>query len=158
MQQYGAHSERQTQTRHRRQRVFLGSHVTRSWSPTSRSAGRWWREGANTLPSTTRTDRFHGDVFDTATVRAAMDGVDDVYYCVDRHPRLLRDTAPLFRTNVEGCATFSMSRQRARPAPFISPGTYATVGRRMATSRPEDDVIASRADALRSSECRPKTW
>ena len=26
--------------------------------------------------------RFHGDVFDTETLRAAMDGVDDVYYCV----------------------------------------------------------------------------
>ncbi len=46
--------------------------------------------------------RFHGDVFDTATLREAMAGCDDVYYCVVDTRAWLRDPSPLFRTNVEG--------------------------------------------------------
>lgn len=66
---------------------FLGSHVTRQLvadcAPQKGEVRAMVRPAANTrsiddLPLT----RFHGDVFDTATVAEAMAGCDDVYYCV----------------------------------------------------------------------------
>jgi dihydroflavonol-4-reductase len=61
------------------------------------------RGGANTRSiDDLDVTRFHGDVFDTATVREAMDGCDQVYYCVVDTRAWLQDPSPLFHTNVEG--------------------------------------------------------
>ena len=70
------------QTGHRRQRIpRFACH------PPARRRGRR-RAGDGARGANTRSiddldvTRFHGDVFDTATVREAMDGCDQVYYCV----------------------------------------------------------------------------
>ena len=128
---------------------FLGSHVTCQLVAEGASKGQvraMVRPTADTraiddLPLT----RFHGDVFDTATLREAMEGVDDVYYCVVDTRAWLRDPAPLFRTNVEGLrnvldvAVTASSLRR-----FIFTSTYTTVGRRPGHVATEDDVIDSR--------------
>jgi len=82
---------------------FLGSHVTRQLV----REGHDVRVMVRTTSMTRGIDdldveRCHGDVFDDAALRAAMTGVDDVYYCVVDARMWLRDPAPLFRTNVEG--------------------------------------------------------
>src|ERR1700752_4409498 len=82
---------------------FLGSHVTRQLVATGAQVRVMVRPRANTRSiDDLDVTRFHGDVFDTATVREAMDGCDHVYYCVVDTRAWLRDPAPLFRTNVEG--------------------------------------------------------
>ena len=94
------------------------------------------REGANTRSiDDLDVTRFHGDVFDTATVRAAMDGVDDVYYCVVDTRAWLRDTAPLFHTNVEGLRNVLDVAVDHTLRRFIFTSTYATVGRRHGRTR-----------------------
>ena len=94
---------------------------------------------------TSQVTRFHGDVFDTDAVREAMDGVDDVYYCVVDTRAWLRDPSPLFRTNVEGLRNvLDVAVKQPDLHRFIFTSTYATVGRRHGHVATEDDVIGSR--------------
>src|ERR1700752_3647802 len=82
---------------------FLGSHVTRQLVAAGHEVRAMVRPNAMTigiddLPVT----RYHGDIWDNDTLREAMAGVDDVYYCVVDTRGWLRDPTPLFHTNVEG--------------------------------------------------------
>jgi dihydroflavonol-4-reductase len=128
---------------------FLGSHVTRQLVAAGADVRAMVREGANTrsiddLPVT----RFHGDVFDTATVRQAMGGCDEVYYCVVDTRAWLQDPAPLFRTNVEGLRNvLDVAVEKpiaAKLHRFVFTSSYATVRRRRGHVATEDDQIARR--------------
>jgi len=124
---------------------FLGSHVTRQLVAEGAQVRAMVREGANTRSiDDLELTRFQGDVFDTARVREAMDGVDDVYYCVVDTRAWLRDASPLFRTNVEGLRNvLDVAVNQPNLSRFIFTSTYATVGRRHGHVATEDDVIAS---------------
>ncbi|OSC27013.1 NAD-dependent dehydratase [Mycobacterium vulneris] len=125
---------------------FLGSHVTRQLVAGGHQVRAMVREGANTRSiDDLELTRFHGDVFDKATVQEAMDGVDDVYYCVVDTRAWLRDTAPLFRTNVEGLRNV-LDVAVAQPdlRRFIFTSTYATVGRRHGHVATEEDIVGTR--------------
>lgn len=125
---------------------FLGSHVTRQLVADGHQVRAMVREGANTRAiDDLELTRFHGDVFDSAVLRAAMDGVDDVYYCVVDTRAWLRDTSPLFHTNVEGLRNV-LDVAVAQPdlRRFVFTSTYATVGRRRGHVATEDDIVAAR--------------
>ena len=125
---------------------FLGSHVTRQLVADGAEVRAMVRPTANTRAiDDLQLTRFHGDVFDTDTVREAMDGVDDVYYCVVDTRAWLRDPSPLFRTNVEGLRNvLDVAVKQPDLRRFIFTSTYATVGRRHGHVATEDDVIGSR--------------
>ncbi len=128
---------------------FLGSHVTRQLVATGAEVRAMVRPTANTRSiDDLAVTRFHGDVFDTATVREAMDGCDEVYYCVVDTRAWLQDPSPLFRTNVEGLRNvldvavenpIAATLQR-----FVFTSTYATVGRRHGHVATEEDEIDRR--------------
>ncbi|BBX64494.1 oxidoreductase [Mycobacterium saskatchewanense] len=127
---------------------FLGSHVTRLLAAQGASEGFEVRAMVRPTANTRAIDdltltRFHGDVFDAAAVRAAMDGVDDVYYCVVDTRAWLRDPSPLFRTNVEGLRNVLDVAVQSDLHRFVFTSTYATVGRRHGHVATEDDVIDS---------------
>ena len=114
---------------------FLGSHVTRQLVATGADVRVMVRDGANTRSiDDLDVTRYHGDVFDTATVREAMRGCDQVYYCVVDTRAWLRDPAPLFRTNVEGLRNvLDVAVEEPVPATlkrFVFTSTYATMARR----------------------------
>jgi nucleoside-diphosphate-sugar epimerase len=128
---------------------FLGSHVTRQLVATGADVRAMVREGANTRSiDDLDVTRFHGDVFDTATVRQAMDGCDEVYYCVVDTRAWLQDPAPLFRTNVDGLRNvLDVAVENpiaAKLHRFVFTSTYATVGRRHGHVATEDDQIDRR--------------
>ncbi|MGB6207642.1 NAD-dependent epimerase/dehydratase family protein [Mycobacterium sp.] len=128
---------------------FLGSHVTRQLVATGADVRAMVRDGANTRSiDDLDVTRFHGDVFDTATVRRAMDGCDEVYYCVVDTRAWLQDPAPLFRTNVEGLRNvLDVAVENpiaAKLHRFVFTSTYATVGRRHGHVATEDDQIDHR--------------
>ncbi|ORJ60090.1 NAD-dependent epimerase/dehydratase family protein [Mycobacterium simiae] len=128
---------------------FLGSHVTRQLVADGAQVRAMVRRDANTRSiddlDVTRCSRFYGDVFDTATLRAAMDGVDDVYYCVVDTRAWLRDPSPLFHTNVAGLRNvLDVAVNQPDLRKFVFTSTYATVGRRHGHVATEDDVIGSR--------------
>jgi dihydroflavonol-4-reductase len=134
---------------------FLGSHVTRRLvagaadAATSGSAGHDIRVMVRPTANTIGIDdlavtRFHGDIFDTETLREAMAGCDDVYYCVVDTRGWLRDPAPLFRTNVEGTRNVLEVAKDAKLRRFIFTSSYATVGRRRGDRATEDDIVRDR--------------
>ncbi|HWT48707.1 MAG TPA: NAD-dependent epimerase/dehydratase family protein [Mycobacterium sp.] len=122
---------------------FLGWHVTRQLVADGAQVRAMVRPTANTRAiDDLELTRFHGDVFDTATLREAMDGVDDVYYCVVDTRAWLRDPSPLFRTNVEGLRNvLDVAVKEPSLRRFIFTSTYATVGRRHGYVATEEDVI-----------------
>src|SRR5271154_7303799 len=128
---------------------FLGSHVTRQLIAAGADVRAMVRATANTRSiDDLDVTRFHGDVFDTATVREAMQGCDEVYYCVVDTRAWLQDSSPLFHTNVEGLRSV-MDVAVAEPISstlkrFVFTSTYATVGRRHGHVATEDDPIDHR--------------
>lgn len=124
---------------------FLGSHVTRQLVAAGADVRAMVRPTANTRSiDDLDVTRFHGDVFDTATVRRAMAGCDDVYYCVVDTRAWLQDPAPLFRTNVDGLRNVLEVAKNAELRRFVFTSTYATVGRRHGHVATEDDPIDRR--------------
>ncbi|NDJ87871.1 NAD-dependent epimerase/dehydratase family protein [Mycolicibacter kumamotonensis] len=82
---------------------FLGSHVVRQLVERGESVRVLLRHTSSTRAiDDLGVERRYGDIFDAAAVRDAMEGCDDVYYCVVDARAWLRDPADLFRTNVEG--------------------------------------------------------
>ncbi|MEB3020162.1 NAD-dependent epimerase/dehydratase family protein [[Mycobacterium] crassicus] len=126
---------------------FLGSHVTRQLVDAGHDVRVMVRPSANTIGiDDLDVTRFHGDVFDSATLRAAMTGCDDIYYCVVDARSWLRDPSPLFRTNVEGLRNVldvaSEGSIAADLRRFVFTSSYATVGRRRGRVATEDDIIS----------------
>ena len=124
---------------------FLGSHVTRLLVGGGHEVRAMVRPNANTtgiddLP----VERFHGDIWDNDTLRAAMDGVDDVYYCVVDTRGWLKDPAPLFHTNVEGTRNVLEVAKDATLRRFVYTSSYVTVGRKRGRVATEDDVVSER--------------
>ncbi|BCI92094.1 oxidoreductase [Mycobacterium kansasii] len=125
---------------------FLGSHVARQLVEAGEQVRAMVRPKANTRSiDDLELTRFHGDVFDTAVVREAMAGCDDVYYCVVDTRAWLRDPSPLFRTNVEGLRNVLDVAVESPIAAdlhrFVFTSTYATVGRRHGHVATEADVV-----------------
>lgn len=128
---------------------FLGSHVTRQLV----GAGADVRVMVRPTANTTGIDdlvvtRFHGDIFDTTTLREAMAGCDTVYYCVVDTRAWLRDPAPLFHTNVDGLRNvLEVAIEPGIAAGlhrFVFTSSYTTVGRRRGRVATEADQIRRR--------------
>ena len=121
---------------------FLGSHVTRQLVAAGHDVRVMVREGANTVGiDDLAVERFVGDIWDNDTLRSAMTGCDDVYYCVVDARGWLSDPAPLFRTNVEGTRNVIDVAIDVALHRFIFTSTYATVDRRRGRRASETDVI-----------------
>ena len=124
---------------------FLGSHVTRQLAGDGHDVRVMVRDGANTIGiDDLKVTRFVGDIWDDDTLRDAMAGVDDVYYCVVDTRGWLRDPAPLFRTNVDGTRNVLDVAKDAGLRKFVFTSSYVTVGRRRGHVATEDDVIVDR--------------
>lgn len=109
---------------------FLGSHVARQLVARGEDVRVMLRptsstRGIDDLP----VQRCHGDIFDTAALRAAMTGCDVVYYCVVDARAWLRDPAPLWHTNVEGLRHVLDVAAEADLHRFVFTSSIATIGR-----------------------------
>jgi len=128
---------------------FLGSHVTRQLVDEGHDVRVMVREGATTIGiDDLNTTRFTGDIWNNEVLRAAMDGCDDVYYCVVDTRGWLRDTAPLFDTNVDGTRNvLEIAIEKGIAAnlrKFVFTSSYVTVGRKRGRVATEDDMIVDR--------------
>ncbi|BBY33778.1 NAD-dependent dehydratase [Mycolicibacter minnesotensis] len=124
---------------------FLGSHVTRRLVDAGEHVRVMVRPSANTIAiDHLDVTRFHGDIFDSATLAEAMAGCDDVYYCVVDTRAWLQDPSPLFRTNVEGTRNVLEVAKNAGLHRFVFTSSYATVGRRRGHVATEADIINPR--------------
>ena len=128
---------------------FLGSHVTRRLVAGDQEVRVMVRENANTIGiEDLDVQRFVGDIWDNDTLRRAMSGCDDVYYCVVDTRGWLRDPAPLFRTNVEGTRNVleiaKQVNEEGALQRFVYTSTYATVGRRRGHVAPRTTASSTR--------------
>ncbi len=120
---------------------YLGSHVTRQLVGEGEDVRVMVRDGANTIGiDDLDVTRFVGDIWDNDTLRAAMAGVDDVYYCVVDTRGWLRDPAPLFHTNVDGTRNVLEIAKDAGLHRFVFTSSYVTVGRKRGRIATEDDI------------------
>lgn len=120
---------------------FLGSHVTRRLVDGGHEVRAMVRPNAKTVGiDDLDVTRFVGDIWDDATLREAMTGCGDVYYCVVDARGWLRDPAPLFRTNVEGTRNVLDVARDMPLRRFVFTSSYVTVGRRRGRRSTEDDV------------------
>jgi len=125
---------------------FLGSHVTRQLVKAGHRVRVMVRDNAATTGiDDLEIERHIGDIWDNDTLRAAMTGCDDVYYCVVDTRGWLVDPAPLYRTNVEGTRNVldvAAAVHRGHPfRTFVYTSSYATVNRRPGRRNSEADQI-----------------
>lgn len=125
---------------------FLGSHVTRHLVRAGHRVRTMVRKSATTTGiDDLDTERHVGDIWDDDTLRAAMTGCDDVYYCVVDTRGWLVDPEPLYRTNVEGTRNVldvAAAVHREHPLRrFVYTSSYATVARRRDRTATEADEI-----------------
>lgn len=128
---------------------FLGSHVTRQLVEAGHQVRIMVRPNASTKGiDDLDTERFTGDIWDDEVLREAMTGCDDVYYCVVDARGWLSDSAPLYRTNVEGTRNVldvAAAVHRDHPfRKFVYTSSYATVNRRRGHVATEADELADR--------------
>lgn len=108
---------------------FLGSHVTRQLVESGDDVRVLLRKTSSTVAiDALDVERHYGDVFDDEALRVAMDGVEDVFYCVVDTRAWLRDPAPLFRTNVEGLRHVLDAAVEADLRRFVFTSTIGTIG------------------------------
>jgi dihydroflavonol-4-reductase len=107
---------------------FLGSHVTRQLVQRGERVRVLLRRSSSTTAlDDLDIERRYGDVFDDAALYDAMDGCDDVYYCVVDTRAWLRDPAPLFRTNVDGVRHVLDAAVGADLRRFVFTSTIGTI-------------------------------
>ena len=124
---------------------YLGSHVTRQLVADGQDVRVMVRPTATTIGiDDLQVTRFLGDIWDDEVLREAMDGCDVVYYCVVDARGWLKDSAPLFHTNVEGTRNVLEIAKDAGLHRFVFTSSYVTVGRRRGRTATEDDVITDR--------------
>jgi dihydroflavonol-4-reductase len=107
---------------------FLGSHVTRQLVARGDQVRVWIRESSLTMGiDDLDVERHHGDLDDDAAMLAAMKDVDAVFYCIVDTRAWLRDSAPLFATNVEALRTVLDTAVKAEVPKFIFCSTVGTI-------------------------------
>lgn len=109
---------------------FLGSHVARQLLLDGQGVRVMVRRGSNTKNlEGLDVEYCYGDIFDQAALKAAMDGCDVVYYCVVDTRAWLRDTSPLFRTNVDGLKSVLDVAIHAPLKRFVFTSSIVTIAR-----------------------------
>ena len=108
---------------------FLGSHVVKALVAQGRSVRIMVRASSDTrtidhLP----LERVLGDITDPAAIAEAMAGCESVFYCIVDTRAWLRDSAPLYATNVEGLRRAMDAALEANIHRFVFTSTYGTLG------------------------------
>jgi dihydroflavonol-4-reductase len=120
---------------------FLGSHVTRRLVERGALVRVMLRPTSSTKAiEDLNVDKHYGNVFDTEALRRAMDGCDNVFYCVVDARAWLRDTRPLYRTNVDGLRNVLEVAKAADLNRFVFTSTIGTIGAPADRPAIEDDA------------------
>lgn len=108
---------------------FLGSHVVRALRAEGRSVRILVRPTSNTsITDHLDLERHVGDVFDPDTLRRTMEGCGSVFYCIVDARSWLRDEAPLYETNVEGCRAVMDAALDMKVERFVFTSSIVTIG------------------------------
>ncbi len=108
---------------------FLGSHVVKALVAAGRPVRILTRSSSNTaMTDDLDLERQTGDVFDRDTLRTAMTGCGSVFYCIVDTRSWLRDSAPLYRTNVDGSRVAMEVALEVGIKRFVFTSSVVTIG------------------------------
>ena len=108
---------------------FLGSHVTRKLVERGDEVRVWIRESSSTVGfDDLEVERTYGELGDRDALRAAMAGVETVFYCIVDTRAWLRDPTPLFATNVEALRGVLDVAVEVGVPRFVFCSTVGTIG------------------------------
>lgn len=108
---------------------FLGSHVTKLLVAAGRDVRILVRESSDTQAiDHLSVERCFGDVSDIESLKQAMAGCDSIFYCVVDTRAWLRDTAPLYKVNVDGLYNAMDAAHEAGIKRFVFTSSFVTVG------------------------------
>lgn len=108
---------------------FVGSHVTRKLVERGDHVRVWLRRTSLTDSiSDMEVEPRFGDLDDTDALRAAMTGVDTVFYCIVDTRAWLRDPTPLFATNVDALRGVLDVAVEVGVQKFVFCSTIGTIG------------------------------
>lgn len=120
---------------------FLGSHVTQRLVERGESVRVMLRRTSSTKAiEGLDVEKHYGDIFDTEALRAAMDGCDNVFYCVVDTRAWLRDPQPVYRTNVDGLRNVLDVAKTVDLNKFVFTSTIGTIGIPHDRPATEDDA------------------
>lgn len=108
---------------------FLGSHVVKALAAAGRPVRIFTRETSDTsMTDHLDLERQTGDVFDRDALRNAMTGCSGLFYCIVDTRSWLRDSAPLYRTNVEGARVVMEVAREMGITRFVFTSSIVTIG------------------------------
>jgi dihydroflavonol-4-reductase len=108
---------------------FVGSHVVRQLVERGEDVRVLLRANSSTRAiDDLDIELRYGDLVDDESLRAAMSGCDDVFYCAVDTRAWLRNPAPLFATNVDGLRRALDAAVRADLRRFVFTSTIGTIG------------------------------
>jgi dihydroflavonol-4-reductase len=127
---------------------FVGAHVARALLASGRRVRCLIRPTSDAaLLAGLAVERVAGDVTETLSVRAAMDGCDEVFHCAADYRLYARDPAEIYRTNVEGTRVVIAVARERRVKRFIHTSSVATLAPR-ADGRPADERALAAIDEV----------
>ncbi len=129
---------------------FLGSHVTKQLAADGCDVRILVRETSDTR-ATDHLDieRHYGSPFEEAELRRALEGVDYVFYCVVDTRSWLRDTRPLWETNVRRLQGVLDIAGQFPLKKFVFTSSFVTIGINA-------NGVASEHDAFNWAEQAPE--
>jgi dihydroflavonol-4-reductase len=134
---------------------FLGSHTTRALAEAGRDLRILVRKSSDTRAiDDLELERFHGNVLDSDSLKAAMQGCESVFYCVVDTRAWLRDPAPLYRVNVDGLRNTMNAALDVGVKKFVFTSTFGTIGRRSDGPSTEADAFNWWQQAPHYIRCR----
>lgn len=128
---------------------FLGSHAVKALVAAGRPVRILTRPTSDTaMTDHLDLDRRKGDVFDRATLRNTMTGCGTVFYCIVDARSWLRDSTPLYRTNVDGSRIAMETALDLGIDRFIFTSSIVTIGL-------NPSGVATEADAFNWGDWAP---
>ena len=107
---------------------FLGSHVVKQLSAEGYDVRGMFRKSSDQRAvQGLAIERVYGDVLDAQSLKAAMQGVDFVFHCALDPRAWIRDSTPLYRTNVDGLRNSMETALECGIKRFVFTSTYATI-------------------------------
>ena len=108
---------------------FLGSHIARELVAQGRDVRLFMRTSSDSRATDDLdVERSYGDVTNKASMLAAMTACDTVFYCIVDTRAWLRDSTPLFRTNVDGLVNAMDAALQTGIKRFVFTSSFVTVG------------------------------
>ncbi len=108
---------------------FLGSHITQQLVEAGQPVTAFVRANSDTRSiDALDVPRVHGDIMDKDSLRAALQAIDVVYYCIVDTRAWLKDTSPLYRTNIDGLRNVLDVATELSVKKFVFTSSIVTIG------------------------------